>query len=94
MTDTTQQSAEEMLDRMYDIYLNLDGIDRIPNEARHMIFTLMQSFAKQEVERACEKQRIICADRIKDGYNLDPEPFNKVNELVYDDILYAPQPKI
>ena len=76
--ERAELTAEKMFDRMYDIYLNLDGIDPIPNDARHMIFTLMQSFAQQEVKKACkarDKWRlddiILLHWMIDNGYNFN-----------------------
>ena len=43
----------------------------------------------------CKEQRKIIAKKIKDGYNFDTIPnSNRVNEMVQDDILDAPEPKI
>jgi len=46
------------------------------------------------LKSALKEQREICAKKIKDGYNLDPAPFNKVNMMVEEDILNAPSPPI
>ena len=71
MTDKPKDSSEKMFDRMYDIYLNLDGVDPIPDEARHMIFTLMESYAKQEVKEACRKQREITGKKKLRGWSFE-----------------------
>lgn len=43
------ESAKKMFDARYDIYLNLDGVQRIPKEAIYMIVNLMESFAQAPI---------------------------------------------
>lgn len=52
----------------------------------------IQSFAKQEVRKACEKQRDMCAKEwnLKHGYKFS----DTYDETVMSEIRNAPQPKI
>lgn len=52
-------------------------------------------YSKNEARILLKQQREICAEKIKGGYNLDPLPIsNRVNEMVYDDIINAPSPTL
>ena len=54
-----------------------------------------KTYTESELRKKLKEQREICAKIIKDGYNLDSIPnSNRVNDMVEEDILNAPEPKI
>ena len=54
------------------------------------VVEIMESFAKQEVKRACKHQRYLCADEIK----YDPEVESTIIDDFKDSVLNAQEPKI
>ena len=84
-------SAREILQE----HLKTMGQEPLNDSIETFVLFAMDEYAQSLLKEKLKEQREICAKIIKDSYNLDSIPnSNRVNDMVEEDILNAPEPKI
>ena len=95
--DITELSEEDALDSIKEMvaYMTKETDQEYIDNYSGTFMLICTLHAQSKLKEACKAQRKICAKKIKDGYNLDPMPnSNRVNDMVEEDILTAPEPKL
>ena len=82
--DNHKESAEEVLDKYYVPRMHWKAVNR------QNVIDAMKSFAKQEVDKANQKQRDICADEFVRSWHSDDQTESDTEH----NIRTAPSPKI